>query len=402
MEPVGTRPASITQPVSTANVDPTTKRMLSSEESLVRVLWLIKGLGPGGAERLLTLAAKRRDRTRFRIRAAFLMASKTALVPELEALGVPVTCLGRASPYDPRWLVSLRQALLTEPVDIVHAHSPLAAVGARAVLRSVPRTRRPRMMTTDHSLWAGHARPMQWADAATGRFDDAHLTVSEAVRASMPARLQSRAEVVAHGIDVDQVRSDGSARAEVRAELGIAPDALVVGTVANFRPVKAYPDLLAAAARVVAEVPGTRFVAVGQGPQEAEMRELHERLGLGEAVLLLGHRPDAIRIMGACDVFCLASLHEGLPVALMEALALGLAVVATDVGGISEVVEPGREAMLVRPGHPEELASALVDVLTDPDRRAELRAAAAARGASLSIDTAVRRTEEIYAALAGH
>ena len=257
------------------------------------------------------------------------------------------------------------------------------------------------MMTTDHSLWGGHARATRWADAVTAGFDDAHLTVSDAVRSSMPARLRSQAEVVAHGVDVAQVRADGSSRAEVRAELEIKPDALVVGTVANFRPVKAYPDFLAAAERVVAAVPGVRFVAVGQGPQEAEIRALHARLGLGDSVLLLGYRPDAVRIMGACDVFCLSSLHEGLPVALMEALALGLPVVATDVGGIREVVEAGREATLVRPGHPRELSAALCAVLTDPERRAEMADRAAARGATLSIETAVRRTEAVYVRLAG-
>ena len=256
--------------------------------------------------------------------------------------------------------------------------------------------RRPRLITTDHSLWDGHARTMRWADAATGLLDDAHLTVSEAVRTSMPAVLRSRAEVVPYGIDVDRVRAEGDDRAGVRAELGIEREALVVGTVANFRPVKGYPDLLAAACRVVADVPGVRFVAVGQGPQEAEMRALHARLGLGDAVLLLGHRPDAVRILGACDVFCAASLHEGMGLALMEALALGLPVVATDVGAIREIVDPGREAHLVPPGSPEQLAVALTTVLTDPNRRAAMAAAASEWSSSLSIETSVRRIEGIY------
>ena len=120
------------------------------------------------------------------------------------------------------------------------------------------------------------------------------------------------------------------------------------------------------------------------------------RLGLGDAFQLLGYRPNAVRIMAACDVFCLASLHEGRPVALMEALALGLPVVATDVGGNREVVEPGREGTLVPPSRPAALASALLAILGDSERRRAMAGAARARGATLSIEATVRRTEEIY------
>ena len=236
----------------------------------------------------------------------------------------------------------------------------------------------------------------RWADSLTCGLDDAHLAVSEAVQASLPTRLRARSEVVLHGVDIEQVRSDGSDRTAVRAEQGLDPDALVVGTVANLRPVKGYPDLLTAAIEVLEQMPTVRFLAVGQGPQEKEIRALHAQLGLGDRVQLLGHRPDAVRVMGACDVFCLASHHEGLPVALMEALALGLPVVATGVGGITEVMESGKEGLLVPPGDPDALARALLDVLSDADRREAMASAAAKRGEALSIDAAVRRTEAIY------
>ena len=98
----------------------------------IRVLWLVKGLGPGGAERLLTLSARRRDRGRFAIRVGYLLPHKTALVPDLEAEGVPVACLGRTRLADLRWLWDLRRSLVAEPVDVVHAHSPLDRGGGTA------------------------------------------------------------------------------------------------------------------------------------------------------------------------------------------------------------------------------------------------------------------------------
>jgi glycosyltransferase involved in cell wall biosynthesis len=364
------------------------------------VLWLVKGLGPGGAERLLVTSARRRDRRRLTVRVGYLLPDLMTLAPELEAEGVPVTCLGRRQILDPRWLITLRRSLVQDPVEIVHAHSPVAAVGARIVARSLPRRLRPGVVVTDHNVWDSYVAATRWADAVTSGLDDVRLTVSEAVRTSLPARIHRRAQAVPQGIDVDEVQAQRAHRAGVRAELGLEPDALVVGTVANLRPAKAYPHLLAAAVEVVERLPDVRFVTVGHGPLEADIHALHARLGLGDRVLLLGHRPDAVRVMAACDLFVLASLHEGLPVALMEALALGLPVVATKVGGIPEVVEHGCEGLLVTPGSPAELAAAVVSLLTDTGRRHRMGEAAARRGAGLSIDTAVRRTEAVYRELA--
>jgi glycosyltransferase involved in cell wall biosynthesis len=364
------------------------------------VLWLTKGLGPGGAERLLVTTARRRDRRRLRVRVAYLLPHKSALVEELEAEAVPVTCLGFRNALDPRWLAALRSSLVDEPVDIIHAHNPVMAVGTRVVARSLPRRLRPRVVVTDHNVWHGYMPVSRWADGLTSGLDDARLTVSEAVRASLPSLIQRRSQVVLQGIEVERVRAQRAERAAVRAELGLDPDALVVGTVANLRAQKAYPDLLEAALEVVEGLPQVRFVAVGQGPLEADIRSLHDQLGLGNRFLLLGHRPDAVRVMAACDVFVLASLYEGLGVAVMEALALGLPVVATAVGGVPEVVEHGREGLLVPPGRPHDLAAALVALLTDAEGRQRMAAAAGSRGAELSIDTAVRRTEAVYRELA--
>jgi L-malate glycosyltransferase len=350
---------------------------------------------------LLVTSARRRDRERVAVRVLYLLPHKMALVGGLEAEDVPVACLGRRDVLDPRWLGGLRRSLLREPVDIVHAHNPVMAVGARVVARSLPRRLRPRVVVTDHNVWHGYRPMSRWADGLTSPFDDARLTVSEAVRASLPGPIKRHAQVVLQGIEVEHVRAQRAERAAVRAELGLDPDTLVVGTVANLRAQKAYPDLLAAALDVVERLPDVRFGAVGQGPLEAEIRALHARLGLADRLLLLGHRPDAVRVMAACDVFVLASLYEGLGVAVMEALALGLPVVATAVGGVPEVVDNGREGLLVPPRQPHALADALLSLLTDDERRGRMADAAARRGAALSIDTAVRRTEAVYHELAG-
>jgi glycosyltransferase involved in cell wall biosynthesis len=186
----------------------------------------------------------------------------------------------------------------------------------------------------------------------------------------------------------------------VRAELGLADGDIVVGTVANYLAQKAYPDLFAAALTALDAEPRLRFVAVGQGKMETEILAEYERVGLGQRFRLLGYRPDAVRILAGCDVFILASHYEGFPVALMEALALGRPVVVTAVGGIPDAVTDGREGFLVSPGHPDELADAVLRLAKDENLRAQMGDAAYQRGTEFDIRRAVRRIEMVYTALA--
>lgn len=367
----------------------------------VRVLWLIKGLGPGGAERLLVTQAAARDRAAVDVEAAYLLPWKDHLVDELAAQGVAVTCLGGGHEADLRWAWRLRRRLRARPVDVVHVHSPYVAAVARLVLRTLPAAQRPGVVSTEHNRWPRHDRLTRLANRATFVLDDADVAVSGDVRSTMPRAHQARTEVLVHGVDLPSVRAAAAQRDDVRAELGVAEDEVLVVTVANLRREKALDVLLAAAARALDAPHGDRLrvAVVGQGPLADELARRHTELGLGDRVALLGYRPDALGVVAAGDVFCLSSRHEGLPVALMEALALGRPVVATAVGGVPEAVTDGVEALLVPPDDPGALAAALV-AMTDDERRAAMAAAAAAAGDRFGIAPAQRRLEAIYATTA--
>ncbi|MDQ3306341.1 MAG: glycosyltransferase, partial [Actinomycetota bacterium] len=211
------------------------------------------------------------------------------------------------------------------------------------MVRTLPRRCRPVLVFTEHNEWRRHNPLTRAANLATAGLDDVHLAVSEGVKASLPARLRARTEVVICGIDVDGVRRFAPERDQVRAELGVSPEQVLVGTIANLRTEKAYPDLLRAARQVLDTELPVRFVAVGQGPLEAELDSLHAELDLGEGFRFLGYREDARRLLAGFDLFALSSRHEGLPVSLMEALALGVPVVATEVGGVPEAIRHGQE-----------------------------------------------------------
>lgn len=362
----------------------------------IRVLHLIKGLGPGGAEKLLVSAARVRDREAFDYSVVYLLPWKTAFVRDLEDLGVPTQCLGVRHEQDLRWLLRLRRLLERQRYDVVHVHSPYVAGMTRLVVRSMPEQTRPPLVSTEHNVWSSHTRASRALNTTTFPIGNAWLAVSDEVRGSVPVRLQKRVEVVVHGIVMGDVERARAQRDSVRTEIGLRDGEVVIGTVANFRAQKGYPDLLAAT-RVLADrkVPA-RFVIVGQGPLEDEIRALHASLGLDGYVDILGYRDDAIRVLAGCDLFALASHYEGYPVAVMEALAVGLPIVATAVGGIPEAVREGVEGLLVPARRPDLLADAIETLVRDPVRRVEMGKAAAERGRRYDIDAAVRRTEQIY------
>lgn len=364
----------------------------------VRVLWLIKGLGPGGAEQLLVNQAQAADHDRFDYRAAYLVPWKDHRVEQLEQAGVKVTLLDGPRDIDPRWMLRLRRLLLADPVEVVHNHSPLVASVTRTLVRSLPRDKRPALVYTEHNRWPRHNRYTRLANRLTYPLDDVQLSVSDDVIETIPTRQRAHVTTLVHGIDLAATRAKAAHRAAVRSELGIDEDEVVIGIVANFRKEKDYPTLLEAARITTqdSDIP-VRFVSVGQGPLEEEIREQHRRLGLGERFLILGFQDDAVRTMAAFDIFTLSSRHEGLPVTLMDALALGLPVVATDVGGIGQAVTHGSEGLLVEPGRPELLAEAYRQLTADGDRRSEMSRRATERSSAFDITEATAELERLYA-----
>lgn len=363
-----------------------------------RVRWLVKGLGPGGAERLLVAAAGVHDHERFRISCSYLLPWKQQLAPELEIRDVPTHCLDVRDERDVRWAARLRRQLVDDPVDILHAHSPYPAGIARLVVATLPRRVRPRLMYTLHNTWNSFARPTRVVNGVTMRWDAAEVAVSELVRSTLSPQRARRVEVLVHGIDLVAV-AEQKDRAGVRAELGLAADAFVVGTVANLRAQKDYPNLLAAAARLRDRGVPVQILAVGQGPLADQIAAEHERLQLQSVVTLLGERPDAVRVMSGCDAFVLASNNEGLPVAVMEALALGLPIVATDVGGVPEAVN-ATNGVLVPRRDPEALADAIARLADDPSRLESLGHGAQASADRFDVRRTVTRLEAIYLDLA--
>lgn len=367
------------------------------------MLTLVDRLIPsGGAERMAMEIALRLDPARFE---RTLCASRSGaelerspVASQLGDAGVRIVSLGRGSRLAVwRWwplLVLLRR----ERIDVLHAHMFGSNLWGTVLgrLAGVP------VVIAHEHAWS-FERPVQrlldrWLIA---RGADALVAVSEEVRRRLielvgipPADIV----LVRNGIPAAAV--DG--HADPRAELGIAPEAPVIGMVAVLRPEKGVDVLIRAAAVLVADFPSLQVLVAGDGPERSRLEALVEDLGLGGSVRLLGFRDDAPALVRSFDVAVLASDFESSSLAVMEYMDAARAVVATRVGALPELIEDGTHGLLVEPRDPIALAGAVGELLRDRPRAAAMGWRAQERrrreyDIGVTVGTVERLYEELHA-----
>jgi glycosyltransferase involved in cell wall biosynthesis len=369
----------------------------------LRVLTLIDRLGTsGGGERLAMQIAKRLEPERFE---SFYCATRWSedapageaarrAVDELRAAGVRVHGLGRTSTAAVWSWWPLVRLMRRERIDVLHSHKFGSNVWAAGL---APLARVPVLVAHEHT-WSFEGRPVRrFLDRELiARSSDAFVAVSREDRRRMIEIEHIPPEAVTfvpNGIDA-LPPGDG---ARIRRELGIAPDAPVVGAVAVLRPQKALGVLVRAVAALLPQLPTLRLLVAGEGPERPALESLAAELGAGEAVTLLGQRSDVPDLLAAFDVAASSSSFEGSPLALMEYMDAALPVVATRVGGVPDLIDDGVHGLLVEPGDPGSLASALGGLLRDPERaRAMGERGRERRRREFDLDGTVRRLESLY------
>lgn len=321
------------------------------------VLVVVKGLGRGGAERLVVEQVRRAGPDGPRYTVAYVRADKDHFVPALRAAGAEVVRIGAGRAP---WPVDLVRLVRSRRPDVVHSHSPLPAVVARLAGRP--------HVYTEHNRWGAYRPPVRVLNGTTMALDRRVWAVSDEARRSVrPARLRARVATLHHGIDVAGVAA--AAAAGGPAGPTPAPGAVVALHVGNRRPEKAHEDLVEAAGLALAAAPALEVWLVGQGLDAPDLAARVAAADRGGRLRVLGTRDDVPALLGRADLLVLASHHEGLPVVVMEALATGTPVVATAVGGVPEAVRDGEEGWLVPPRRPRLLADALLAAAADPDER---------------------------------
>ncbi len=174
-----------------------------------------------------------------------------------------------------------------------------------------------------------------------------------------------------NAVDTGLIKISRSAE-EVKRELGISEDQVVIGSAGRLVPVKGYDVFLKAAKLILRKRPKTTFVIAGEGPLKEVLREMATSLGIGTNVIFTGFRDDVLDLVNAFDIFLVTSVHEGVPMSVLEAMALRKAVVSTAVGGIVEIIEDNVSGLLVDPGSPDSLAERCLSVLEDHELRSKI------------------------------
>lgn len=325
---------------------------------IVNVVHVVGQLEMGGMEKLLVEFARHADRERFALH--FLSLGKRGiLADEIEALGWPVTPLENGPGLSLRLMLRLARRFRHLRADVVHTHNtrPLLYAGPAARLAGVRR-----IIHTRHGQRFGAARH------ETTAFRLASLTADRVVCVSHDSARIAAAEGIStrrirtlwNGIDVSRFRAAASG--------GDGP-VLAVG---RLSAEKDFPTLVRAAAIVARAAPSFRLEIAGDGACMADLKRLVEELNLRDVVRLLGQVRDVPTLLARGSVFTLSSLTEGVSLTILEAMATGLPVVTTRVGGNPEVVADGETGLLVPSGDPAALAAALLEVWQNPARREAL------------------------------
>lgn len=290
----------------------------------------------------------------------------------------------------------IRLARKHGPFDIIHGHSSKGGAYARLAARwlGIPSVYTPNaFVTMDPTLRPLKRRIYAQIERLLARKSQAIIAVSheEAEHAKSLGIARHKIHVVANAIAPPQLPT----REEARRTLGIQPEWTVIGFVGRLSSQKAPEVLLRAFAAALPMHPEVRLAMIGDGPLEAESRQLAATLGIDQRVLWLGNQPGQAA-MPAFDLYCLSSRYEGLPYVLLEGIAAGLPIVATNVSGVSMVVKAGENGIVVPIDQPTELAQGLTRLLSDQPLRTSMGASSLARSHSLTLSGMVEQTIAVY------
>ena len=296
-----------------------------------------------------------------RIGNVFLNYAKEA---GLDILPLEISCS-----FDPRCIVKLLNYVRKNNIGVVCTHDYRADFFG-AVIR--------RVLSVNHVAflrgWTSENRKValyEKADRIVLRGVDVVVAVSESKAREMKSMgiEDTKLTIIPNSIDIDGMRID--TERDIRKEFGIPNRTIIVGSVGRLSPEKGHRFMVEALRQILKEIPETVYLLVGDGVEKEGLRELARNLGIERKILFAGWRDDALSVMRGMDIVVLPSLTEGLPNVLLEAAALGKAIVSTSVGGCGEIIQTGKTGILVEPRSSVSLCSALVELLRDPSSAEE-------------------------------
>jgi glycosyltransferase involved in cell wall biosynthesis len=389
---------------------------------LIKVIHIITRMDMGGSAQNTLLTALHHDSKHYNvwlIKGSTLESAMTKAETELvedqletaekqgiEIIDVP-SLVRRISPInDVRALVALYRHIRKIKPLIVHTHTSKAGLLGRLAAWMA---RVPIVIHTPHGhVFYGHfGKSLSWMflqmEKLLGRITHHQIALTPAecndylsLRVSHPGN----SSVIHSGVDLEKFRKGAKQRTRKRQELGIPADSFLIGYVGWLIPIKGVTHLVSAMSRVVELYPKSILVLVGKGDdkggEEIKLQEQVESLGLADNVLFWGWRPDVAEVIGCLDIFVLPSLNEGMGRVLVEAMAAGLPIVASRVGGIPDLVKDGQNGLLVPAEDTSALAKAISDLLSDKERRHRMGEAGKKMCLPYSAEAMVEQIDDLY------
>ncbi len=364
---------------------------------MLPITHIITDLTTGGSQKALLRLLRGIDRDRFSPTVVCLRDGDTPIAHDIQSQDIPVLDLGITGFLNPFGLRRLASFLDDVRPVIVHSWLYHAVMVSRLFGRIAPV---PILISARRNINLGSPLRERLNRLTLG-IDDRIIAVSEAARRVEIERGGAdprRVVTIVNGVETGHSgEMDPTVRNRIREELGIPGSAPVVGTIGRLHQEKGLDVFLEATAQILSALPDVRFVIVGSGRDRTALESHAKELGVASKIAFVGERADVKDLLTAMDLFSLSSPEEGMPNVVLEAMAAGLPVVATGVGGTPEVVINGVTGLLVPPGEPGRLAAAVSDILSRRDRMLMMGREGLARvRKDFRIDTMVARTVEVY------
>ena len=361
----------------------------------IKILYVITSLGLGGAENLLLSYLKRLDRNKYNFFVCALREKPDDLLSEISK-HTEVANLGVKNKFNPRVIFHLRKLIKQIQPDIIHTHLFQARFYTTiAYLFSKPTI----LITHKHN----NVNPKKhnvfiFLEMLSILFNKKVIAISQSVKKSLtkfelvPSK---KIFVLPNGIDYQKFYKSAFSKHYSNDK------PMIIGTVCRLEPQKGLSYLLLAMKIILAKFPEIRLEIVGDGSLSGELQDLSQNLGISNSVFFFGKFAEVIPFYNRMDIFILPSLYEGFGIVLLEAMASGVPVVATNVDGIKEVVEDGKSGILVPPKNPEAIAKAVTRIIEDTQLQNDLVEEGFNRARLFDIQEHLLKLENLYNILLG-
>ncbi|WP_108172906.1 glycosyltransferase [Christiangramia gaetbulicola] len=364
-----------------------------------KILHIIKSLGRGGAEMLLPETLRLHDHDRFEFHYIYFLPWKNQMVEEIKEVGGKVTCLAANNNF--KLLLKFNEVAnycKENKIDLIHAHLPWSGFLSRVVFK---KTELP-LIYTEHNIQERYhiatrklnAHTFNWQSIVLGVSADVTRSIEEKIKPNIPVK------TLLNGVNTKKFNRDNFAGINIKKEYNIPEEAIVIGNLAVFREQKDIKTWVKSFKIINDRFPEVYALLVGAGPKEEEIKQLIETYGLQNRIILPGLQTNTVAFFSAMDVFMMSSQFEGLPIALLEAMSTGCAIVSTKAGGVVEVVRNQMDGLLCEVGDAKCLANNCIELLENPLLREEFQKKARKRvKAEFSLENMVVNLEKSYLSL---